>query len=38
MSRGHPLRVADFLQHILEAFGNVKDDLPLLKTKITALA
>jgi uncharacterized protein with HEPN domain len=25
MSRGHPLRVTDYLQHILEAIGNIQD-------------
>ncbi|GDY34700.1 DUF86 domain-containing protein [Acidovorax sp. NB1] len=25
MSRAHPLRVADYLQHILEAIGNIQD-------------
>ena len=25
MSRPHPLRVADYLQHILEAIGNIQD-------------
>ena len=25
MSRAHPLRVADYLQHILQAIGNVQD-------------
>lgn len=25
MSRAHPLRVADYLQHILEAIGNIQE-------------
>lgn len=25
MSRAHPLRVADYLQHILDAIGNIQD-------------
>ena len=25
MSRGHPLRVAEYLQHILEAIGNIQE-------------
>ena len=25
MSRGHPLRVVDYLNHILEAIGNIQD-------------
>ena len=25
MSRAHPLRVADYLQYILDAIGNVQD-------------
>ena len=25
MSRAHPLRVADYLRHILEAIGNIQD-------------
>lgn len=25
MSRGHPLRVADYLQHILQSIGNVQE-------------
>ena len=25
MSRAHPLRVADYLQHILEAMGNIQE-------------
>ena len=25
MSRAHPLRVADYLQHILEAIGDIQD-------------
>ncbi|MEQ1601754.1 MAG: HepT-like ribonuclease domain-containing protein, partial [Methylophilaceae bacterium] len=28
MSRAHPLRVADYLQHILEAIGNIAKNHP----------
>ena len=37
MSRAHPLRVADYLQHILEAIGNIRKDLPLLHKQVSAL-
>ena len=37
MSRADPLRVADYLRHILEAIDNAKNDLPLLKHQVLAL-
>ncbi len=37
MSRAHPLRVADYLQHILEAIGNIPPYLGALPMKCVTL-
>jgi hypothetical protein len=38
MSRTDPLRIADYLRHILEAIDNIQNDLPSLKAQVLVLS